>query len=72
MALSHHLTNMLLLSNENDIAPLPSSDFDKRGAFLHLSDRIVLVPSTPLVFSLSSKDRVVNQFQKAVQKSANF
>ena len=75
MVLSHHLTNMLLLSNENDVAPLPSfssSDFDKRGTFVHLSDRIVLVPLTPLVFSLSSKDRVVNQFQKTVQRSANF
>ena len=75
MALSHHLTNMLLLSNEHDIAPIPSSsssDFDKRGAFSHLSNRIVLIPSTPLAFSLPSKDRDVNQFQKTVQKSANF
>ena len=67
MALSHHLPNMLLPSNEHDIGPLPSfssSDFDKRGVFSHLSARIVLVPSTLLAFSLSSKDRDVNQLQK--------
>ena len=75
LALSHHLTNMLLLSNEHEIAPLCSflsSDFSKRRAFTSLSARIVPVPPTPLAFSLSSKSRDVNQFQTTVQRSANF